>query len=563
VSIRDLLTKGTKTSPLAICDDIPRFYRDVCGLKINGNPRSLLPDEEPQAWMQQDPNSMSQHAARFFRKPLPEGKWGRLLLMPRGSGKSGIFRAECLRSVIVNRETTICYTSQNLDMSTRRVKWVKGRLTRNAGRFGAFQGDSDWSDDEFTVLRPSGPGEDPTMFATAPGKDTTGGHPRKFKLDDLVAKNTNWTPKRRRDLIEHFEIINGERTHGSTFDAIGTRWPNHTLYEELIDKYGDRWEIVIVEPWGPARDPNGNIVWDAPSDQLNFPWLTEEFLDDKRRINEKRFMAQYLNRKTTTDDAPYEASFLREGAPPMVGNTFAPHLMFYMLTDTAQSTAQDASRTAFIVICKGFIVEEIEDPNDSARTVKVHTPRTWIVDADVERYNSGDVEAAFMRMYYKWDARVDLKYATFESRGCSLTHQTTIPKLAEALGRKRPIIMPVPRASEESKNARIAQLYRPFKEGEIFFHTASLGGAVRPGLFRIDGRGDPKGVITEEILNYAPYGDGPNDFLDALADAYTVIKEGPLCPEPTHIRAEKRELSAVEWSRKRAAGQLYAAVDYI
>lgn len=556
LNLRSLLPKQKQSSPLEICNDIPRFYKEVCGLKIDGDPAATTPDKEPQAWMQQDPNSMSQHAARFFRKPHPPGKWGRLLLMPRGSGKSGIFRAECLREIITNRDITICYTSQNISMAKRRVVWVKGRLRRNEGRFGAFQGDSDWSDEQFTVVRPSGFGEDPTMFASAPGKDVTGGHPRRFKLDDLVAKDTNKTARARRNVIEWFEVVEDERTQGARMDAIGTMWSNYNLYCELIDKYADYWEIVIMGPYGPARDPNGNIVWDAPTDQLNFPWLTEKYLEFKRKKSMVKYRAQQLQERTTTEDAPYEPDFLREGAPPMddKGN-FDSNLTWYMVADTAQSERSDAAKTALAVVAKGFEERTIDDPKKPGTPKIVYEPRLWIADAELRRFNPADVQDAFLKMYYKWSEKVDLLYATLEDRGGSRGHIYTIPQLAEARGTPRPNIVSVPRASEEAKIARIQLTYRPFKAGEIFFHTAALGGEVPPGMFRIE-KGHPRGEIANEILNYAPYGDCGNDFLDALSDAFLFVKEGAMCPAGPHKKKSKKKLSGYDLAFARAAGKL-------
>lgn len=534
---RQRQTTPEATPTTNILDDLPFLFKKVCGLKLNGRPVPTGFKREPKAWADLRAEAAWMLGWNFLRKPLPKGKWGRLLLEPRGGAKSTKLRTLDTGLIIADRDTTIHYLSQSVGMAARRVTWVRQRLKANEARFGAFETRANWGNEAFTVVR-SGSSDDPTMLAGGPDKDVTGSHPDRQDWDDPVVRKTNRTRTLRRQLIRTFESTLDQRAESAEVNIIGTVYPGHNLYKEIREHYRDDFEILRIGAWGCAYDAYDNVVWGDPdSKELNYPWFTEEFLASKQRTPAaaRAFRGQYLNLWLDDEDAPFEVSFLVKGEPPLTKDgKLHPRLAVYMLTDLAQSMSPDASETALIVVAK-----------DTDGVM-------YVVDIDLGRWNPDVVQERFLTMYHRWENQ-GLRYATMETRGPGRDAIYNIPKLARVRGERVPVIIPLPRLTSEDKDSRIGQLYAPFKAHLIRFATKLI---AKPHLFRIDSRGTPVGLVAERILDYSAASDTPNDFMDALSDAYAIVKDAQACPDPSPPRQKKRPETDYEWSVKRAAGRL-------
>lgn len=532
-----------KTGPRRVLDDLPFLFKDVCGLKLDGVPFKTGLNRKPKAWADLRPGSAWMLGWNFLRKPLPPGKYGRLLLEPRGCAKSVKVRTLSTGTIIVDRDTIIHYLSQSGAMASNRVTFVKNKLKANEGRFGEFETRDNWGTKSFTVAR-TGTSDEPTMEAGGPGKDMTGSHPDIFIFDDIVVKETN-TPLMRAKILATFEDVLDQRAESSEIIVIGTRYDGHNLYEEILTYYRDVFEILIIGAWGPAYDGDGQIVWGSKNDDtLSYPWFTDEFLKSQRNTPSlaRKFPGRYLNQKVTSLDASFEANFLIEGDPPMTKDgKLDPRLAVYMVADLAQTDkpTKKTSETALIVIAKD--ADHI----------------TYIIDINIGRWNPADRNDKFLEMYYRWMGQ-GLRYATLEATGPGLDGLHTIPQMARIRDKKEVPIIPIPRASTDIKEARIGSLYEPFRNHRIRFSSKLIHAAHGDGMamFRVDSRGVPIGIASDRIINYDPNGETPNDFMDALADAYAVIKDAPMCPDPTPSKPPRQPMTDMDWSVARASGRI-------
>lgn len=538
--------KGTQTSPDAsatgILDNLPHLFRDVCGLKLDGKPAKTGLKRKPAAWADLRPESAWMLGWNFLRRKPKKGKYGKMLLEPRGCAKSTKVRALCTGLIIEDRDFTIHYLSQNVEMAANRVTWVRQRLKANESRFGTFETRDRWGNEAFTVAKRSSAIDEPTMLAGGPDKDVTGSHPAKFVWDDPVVPKNNRSRLARSRLIRTFEATLDQRSEGSDVTIIGTIYPYHNLYREIKDYYGDDFEILRIGAWGAAYDENDNIVWGDPdSEELNYPWFTMEYLNQQRKTpaKQKSFRGQYLNLwQFESDDAPFTGDMLIEGNPPLTKDgKLHSRLAVYMLTDLGQTDrpTKHTSETVLAVIAKD--IDGI----------------LYIVDLDIGRWNSDQVQERFLSMYHRWENQ-GLRYATMETRGPGRDAIHHIPKLAMARKEKVPFIIPVPRSSREDKDARIGQLYVPFRHHKIKF---SIDLIQKPHIFTVDRRGTPTGLAAERMLDYSPMSEGLNDLPDCLSDAYSIVSGAPLCPDPSQPRPPKKPETDRDWALRRAAGKLY------
>jgi hypothetical protein len=553
MNLRTLLPKkSSRVDPSRVLTDLPFLLRDVCGLKTDGKPAKSGMKRAPNAWADLRPNSAWKLAWDFLRKPLPPGKYGKLLLEPRGCGKSYKLRTFCTQLIIVDRDTIIQYISQNMGMASNRVTFIKNCLLRNERRFGEFKTHDNWGTEAFTVVR-SGPSDEPTMLAGAPKKDVTGSHPHLFVWDDVVAPGTNKTRNARQDIIKTFEAALNQGGESARHIIIGTVYRGHTLYHEISKRYKKDFEILRIGAYGAAYGTNDEVVWgDENSEELNYPWFTQEYLERHRRTPSlaQSFRGQYMNQwNVSAEDAPFEPDMIVPGDPPLTAKgKLHPRLAVYMLTDLAETDklTKNTSETAFIVIAKD--TKRIVSENNEVRFETI----TYVIDVDIGRYNPTDRQERFFRMYYRWKDQ-GLLFATMEDRGPGKEAYHHLPLLAQARGQHIPAIVQIKRSSREEKDSRIGQLFVPLKAHMIRFSEKLI---ANPTMLRFDTRGEAQGIAVERLLGYSPLDDGLKDFPDALADAYATNAEGLVCPDPIPPQPEKEPLNDVEWARKRAMGEL-------
>jgi hypothetical protein len=511
--------------------DLKHFLTVDCELKSRPYGRGREGLFEP--WLDWTEGSACRRRWEFFMKPLPKGKWGRLLLEPRGAGKS--MSAKCLSfgHIIDDPETTISYNCQNKAMAPRSVRWVGDHIRR---KYPDLVNKLDWSASQFTVHRRAGIGDNPTMIAGSPESDVTGSRPNKVWLDDIVCLVNNVSPRERQRVLDWWISLQDQFSSATEVGAIGTTYDHHNLWKEIEDHYASYFEILKIDCYD---DDMGNV----------YPWMDDDYLKRQEEKDPRAFRMQFRNQRMPAEGAIFSEYKIIAGDPPTVpdlhiegGERLADHLNVYMLTDTAQSDTgkKHTSETALIVIAKDY--GEI----------------TYVVDIDIGRWNPSGVVKHFLAMYGKWLPH-GLMYATLEDRGPSKDYYSLIPDIARLTPEIefRPALMVIPRGSREAKDSRIGLLNKPFSDGRIKFSTRW----IRPEMFRWNPRrGEADGVATQRILSYSATGDSPKDFMDALADLQAVQgkghEKGPACPGPINSAHAKIVLTDADWARRRALGQL-------
>jgi hypothetical protein len=497
----------------SVFDDLDNFLRKHALLRTS-------PGAKGEEFVDlRDPESKGRRVIEFLLSPDPPGKRGKLVLGPRGMGKSTICRALCLGTIEDDPYSTHRYNAQTVDMGDRSVIQIRSRIEQLRPD---LVGEELWKNDRFLLrVRKFTADVNPTVESGAPGKDVTGGRPEWQWFDDLVCFLTNRTYRARRKLLEWYLSTSKQFSPRTRLRAIGTEYEGHNLWTEICDHHGDEFEIMRIG------------VWEEKTGKLYFPWMNVEFLEQQRKHDPTGFRRQYMNERVTSDDQSFDARFLAYGEPAMDGEKISPDLNLYMTTDTAMSDrkTKGASRTALWVGAK--------DSNGYL----------WIVDGTIGRWESSMVEKKIMGMWERWMDH-GLILCTLEDRGPSRAYISTIPELAMALKRPIPSFRMVPRASTDEKDSRIAMLYAPFANGKIRFSKKFID----PAIFRIDAVGEPHGIFVDEYLNYDKEGECYRDALDAMADFYTVIKGEPVCPNATRKGAKKAEPNRYDWSVQRALG---------
>jgi len=522
------VVSSLKPSVFATEESLKQFLSKKCKLKFgpHGSEKAGISE----AWVDGRPGSACMKRYKHLTEPLPEGKWGVLILESRGAGKSTGAVTTAFGNIYDDPTETHIYSAQSLKMAIRRVKRVEKLIKANCRH---LYNKDDWSNEQFTVLGADITSEDPTMAAAAPDADIEGAHARKYWLDDIVSDKSNSTTQKRRKAITWFEQLQKQFTPTTTVRAIGTRHKHHNLWEEIIDHYEDEFVIYIMG------------CYDEDTGERFYPWMSDEYLANKEKHDPQGFQMSFQNKKVRVDDVVFEPGMMHYGEPPTIpddkvlGGRALDQLKtnLYMLTDFAQSSrnAHGTSETAFVILAKDY------------------SDTRYILDIDIGRYESDVAQTRFLMMYAKW-RRHGLLYATIEDRGPGRSHCTTIPQLAKASDEYDfiPAIVLLGRSNDESKVARISQMYGQFSQGKFQFSQNFLPHE----MFRIDSKGFPRGVAAERLLNYAEDGDEPKDFPDALADEGHISKKGPICPAPKPQKVRKASLTDREWAERKALGKL-------
>lgn len=524
-------TKPKVEKVTSVFDDLETFLTRDCGLKTG--PHGLGRDGVYKAWLDFSEGSPCKRRWEFLLRPLPPGKYIKMCLEPRGAGKSIGAKAVSYGTILDNPSSTHVYNGQSKDMAARSVNWVRGKIRANQPE---LYNKSDWSGNQFTVIRPEGIGDDPTMLSGSPDADVAGAHPDWQWLDDVVCEATNGTYNARSGVIEWWEALQDQFTPVTIAMYIGTTYKGHNLAKEIEDHYSEFVEILKIG----CYDEDTGRNW--------YPWMSDEFLARQEQKNPQRFRRQYLNKRDADEETgSITPLMLKAGDPPLIddpkvdgGKRLDPRLRVYMLCDPAQTdkNTKNTSETAMLIIAKDY---------DEMR---------YIVDIDIGRYNPGKIEDQYLKMYGKWLLH-GLLYGTLEDRGPSRDLYYLIPKFAKASKDYDfvPRIVQVKRGSREDKDGRISQLYAPFSQGKFRWSTRFLP----PKMFRIDSKGRPAGVAVNRLLSCTEEG-AIKDFPDALSDEQVLIgegkKRGPACPDPKRPRVKKKRLTDAEWARKRAMGKL-------
>jgi hypothetical protein len=520
--------KKIEVAKASVFDNLEAFLRYRCRLKFGPHGKKAK-DGMSEAWFDLRTDSACMKRMKHLTEPLPPGKWGVLILESRGAGKSTGAECTSYGSILDDPTETHVYAAQSIAMAERRVRWVERHIKTSHPK---MYNKDDWSHEQFTVIGADPTSDDPTMLAAAPEVDIEGAHAGNYWLDDIVSVKSNATASKRRKQVTWFEAAQKQFTPATVVKAIGTMHKHHNLWTEILDHYEDEFVIFILG------------CYDEDTGERFYPWMNDEWLANKEKHDPQGFAMSYMNKRVRVDDVVFEDNMFQYGEPMTTPNDkiegglqIHPDLNVYMHVDFGQSSrnSEGVCETAFVVLAKDY------------------ENNRYIVDAEIGRFESDLAQTKFLNMYRKW-IKHGLLFATMEDRGPARSLMTTLPQLAKVSPEYDfiPRIVPLERSNNESKDARIGQMYAEFSRMKFFWSKHFL----HPNMFKIDARGRPQGAAYERLHNYAKDGDALKDFPDALADEGHVSGKGPVTPHPRPPKLKKKPMTDYDWSMKRASGQL-------
>jgi hypothetical protein len=523
---------GSAEQKIKALGDTKVWYEDYCG-KSCSVPRVAFDSKgSPNAWLDLTEDSACEHRIKFWKDSWKireeTGKFIHIRLEPRDSGKSVGMQCETLKLIAENRDMTIGYGAQNKAKAKDRSKWFKGRLiSRNLCRtFGDFKAKGyEWTDDHITVRRPSGPGENSSLFIFSPGVSFTGAHPALWALDDMVdSKNSRSILKSETVMRSWNDII---QTCGSEtmIWIVGTWWPGvHHLYDEIAEKYEKFARFEIVPAFGEARDLRGERLFSAPGKQ-NYPWISKKFLArQKELLPEHEYLGAYENIKGH-DKQTFRLSQFAQGEPlKLNGDIISPHNLnrnaynLYIVTDPADNdgSTRGLSKAAMAVVAVSG------------------TGERYVLEMHLSHMVSTTFVNTFVEMYQRWMPVISYG---MEINGPGKTYPGWIRERIENLGLPPLALREIHLVGLGRKEDRVMTLYHPMDKGKLIFSPAVDHSIIHwePGELI------PKGEITKEATHFNPIGTKePIDGLDCLAMSFLVDRDGPICPTPQLFESEEQ-----------------------
>ena len=500
--------------------DVKTYYQDVLGLKIGQNRKTF-------AWADTRPEATYRRCIQFFRdsKAVMEQSNGEIFIFvwlgPRDSGKSTIMQAESAHAIHMDHEETIAYASETQLQSSKRVLKVQSSLMRKPAvrLFGNLR-TTWWGKDEFWVQRESGFGENPTVYATGPGKASTGYHSGIYALDDVVGRQTNYTPFSRAVVIDWFGEVLDQAEGTSVIWIIGTMWKGFQLYRHIMENKDLRKHahVVVVPAIGAAHNGAGMELFGGDNYQ-HYPWLTPRYLEIKREAlqDDDKWRAQYFNEIVGDTALNFQIDMLHAGNPPMVGGQVdRSQVEVYIVTDTATTTrkSRKASRSVIAVVAKDYM------------------NTCWVLDFVFGMMAPDMFAKDFFRLWLKWKPR----WYVMENTGPGAERRWLLNEVAARRNIGIPPIRDVGRWGTD-KDSRIQMLF-PAMNGNRFYFADS----VPKEHFRINpNTGLPNGSIPQACLRYDPDSmRAGKDILDCLADSVLTDRNGSyFCPPAPPPRSRK------------------------
>lgn len=268
---------------------------------------SLLPGNVPE-WM--PPEDVS---GRGLEDQFRHQNKNLLLLMPRGTFKSSVVTVGFTLQMLLNEPNVrILIDSETYVKAKAFLSEIKGHLEGTEAYreiFRAIHGvypngmgigqkkrnNLLWTTNELVVASRSKPLKEPSIMVSGIDKAVNGLHFDLIIMDDLHSER-NVTNKEQIDqVVQHWQLAYSLVDPGKPIIVIGTRWHFADLYQEILDKHRDEYNILIkraIKKDGTAFFPSR-----LPLEEL-------EKIRNKQGI--AHFSRQYLNEPVSEEDATFK-----------------------------------------------------------------------------------------------------------------------------------------------------------------------------------------------------------------------------------------------------------------
>jgi hypothetical protein len=182
----------------------------------------------------------------------------RLILWPRGTGKSTCSAVDAMQNVLHNPDSsTLCAT--DIDLAKNRLKqladFFDNPTRKFAELFPELCGLEKRSALQFTVKgRQNRTNIDPTFSVTTPAADTTGAHADLILIDDLVTFGNSRSQVMRDKVHELYRKLRSLRKHDTQVVISGTHYDSDDTYARIrhaVAKEGPKtkWLVDVRSCW--------------------------------------------------------------------------------------------------------------------------------------------------------------------------------------------------------------------------------------------------------------------------------------------------------------------------
>lgn len=437
-----------------------------------------------------------------------------LLEAPRGSYKSTILQAFCIRQMLLNPNVRILYGMKTDTKAEEQASAIQRALMLPEveelfGKQLERPGEA-W---RFTLAtRTKTNIMEPTMRTMTLESMPTGGHYDFIILDDLIDAENVRTPEAMEKASSVRQLLFPLRDKGTKTIFVGTRYGDGDLYSEIegIKQYK---KLILKAGVRVVQGSKGELDLEIGPEGLTFPHLSmrhlkSALLDMQRKGNWYHFSCQYLNEVPVGVMTPFRremfkvTSLSEDQLRPMSG---------YLLTDTATSMKEDGCYS----VCAYVAVDEVEN--------------YYLLDLRVGHWRPAEFVNAYFSVLQNWQKRVNHIGEVWESISLTSVFKTLLEVDARH-SRTKSRILEVPRSGSDvlQKTARILRLETMLRTGHFFVVAENI--PVRftdleseKELFNPEGYVDkktgvplPSGELVDEFLRLNAKGQ-KKDIADALA----------------------------------------------
>jgi len=239
-----------------------------------------------------------------------------LLLMPRGTFKSSVVTIGfALQNILNDPNIRILLDSETFSKSKAFLSEIKGHLTTNHKFREVFKvihgvypdGMVDnkrnkellWTDSQVNLACRTRMRKEPTFSCSGVDVTKTGMHYDLIIMDDLHSEKNVTTNDQIQQVIDHWKFANSLIDPGKPIIVIGTRWDYNDLYQEILDKERDDYNILVRA----AIREDGSLFFPSV--------LTQKALDKlKQKQGSYIFSCQYMNEPVDNETATFKRSYL-------------------------------------------------------------------------------------------------------------------------------------------------------------------------------------------------------------------------------------------------------------
>jgi len=223
----------------------------------------------------------------------------RLWLAPRDSFKSSISTCSLVPFKLAqNPELRIMITSCTYGKSLKFIDEVIGNMMspRYIKLFGdPSGGKGTLSREGFDIAQKSKRTKERSVFAGGVDKSTTGMHPDIIIADDLVDKETTTNIDMIMKTIRYAGELSGQLEEGGELYILGTRWDYADLYNHIIVKLNQLFDIVIDK----AIQDDGSLYFKER--------LSHKYLETRKLMyGEYGFSCQYQQEPVSSDSKRFK-----------------------------------------------------------------------------------------------------------------------------------------------------------------------------------------------------------------------------------------------------------------